>query len=83
MGFLTDAIKKLINDPVYDDYYLYVYTTRRGDKKYSCVLPHADNLIFSHGLAIRLACGEIKSYYLVGVGSEDDIADLKYDYENN
>ncbi|MFW5393108.1 hypothetical protein V1951_17625 [Yersinia sp. 2544 StPb PI] len=83
MRFLTDAIKKLINDPAYDDYYLYSYVNKRGEIKYSCVLPHADSMIYRQGLDIKLACKEIQSYYLLGCGGEDEITELKYDCEAN
>lgn len=82
MGFLTDAIKKLINDPIYDDYYLYSYVTKRGEIKYSSVLNHNDSMIYRSGLDVKRTSKDIKSYQVVGVGSEDDITDLKYDCEN-
>lgn len=82
MRFLTDAIKKLINDPAYDDYYLYSYTTKRGEIKYSSMLNHNDSMIYRSGLDVKLASKDIKSFYLLGVGSEDDITDLKYECEN-
>lgn len=82
MGFLTDAIKKLLNDPVYDDYYLYSYVTKHGEIKYSAVLNHNDSMIYRSGLDVKRTSKDIKSYQVIGVGSEDDITDLKYDCEN-
>lgn len=75
---LGRIIKGILFDPVYQDFYVFQCEYKNGDILFSPVMSHQNYMVYEIGLRSLIMSGEMKNYFLLGSGSEDDMTELLY-----